>query len=68
MNEEHEHMITITQVDNKNFVKLKEDILPDIFSGYKLVSSECEKSELWLKVNAGDFNVVVLSANLKEQK
>ena len=68
MSEEHEQMITITKVDNKIFVKLKEDMLPNIFSGYKLISSECGKSELWLKVNDGDFNVVVLSASLKEQR
>lgn len=59
--------IKLSQVESRIMIEADGKILPDIFSGYQLKSSNSGESELVLIVR-GCVRVSELSTNLKVQK
>lgn len=59
--------IKIIQVDSRVCVEVNGEQLPDIFSGYKINSSESGEAELSLFIQ-GKLSVAELSAKILRQK
>lgn len=59
--------IKIAQIESRLYVEVDGEVLPDIFCGFKIESSNSEKSELSLIIR-GNINVSELSTSLIEQK
>ena len=59
--------IKIIQVDSRVCVEVNGERLPDIFSGYKINSSESGEAELSLSIR-GELSVAELSAKILRQK
>lgn len=59
--------IKITQIDSRVCVTVNGEQLPDIFSGYRINSSESGETELSLSIR-GEISVVELSTKILRQK